>query len=75
MKRKVKVLNYWLLYNAVLQVIEAANEVVDSVDQDELAKFFSQRIDPEDEETEVCIHVNLNLFFLFFKNSWNPFDL
>ncbi|KAH9647044.1 tripeptidyl-peptidase 2 [Citrus sinensis] len=34
------------------EVIDAANEVVDSIDQDELAKFFSQKSDPEDEETE-----------------------
>ncbi|XP_031281076.1 tripeptidyl-peptidase 2 isoform X1 [Pistacia vera] len=34
------------------EVIEAANEVIDSVDQDELAKFFSQKSDPEDEEAE-----------------------
>ena len=39
-----------------LQVIETANEVIDSVDQDELAIFFSKKSDPEDEEVEVCIH-------------------
>ncbi|PRQ60108.1 putative tripeptidyl-peptidase II [Rosa chinensis] len=34
------------------EVIDAANEVVDSIDRDELAKFFSLRTDPEDEEAE-----------------------
>jgi tripeptidyl-peptidase-2 len=38
-----------------LQVIDAANEVVDSIDRDELAKFYSLKSDPEDEEAEVCI--------------------
>lgn len=44
-----------------LQVIDAANEVIDSIDQDELAKYFSQKSDPEDEEAEVWI----NVFFFF----------
>ncbi|WRX16951.1 Peptidase S8/S53 domain - like 10 [Theobroma cacao] len=34
------------------EVIDAANEVVDSIDRDELAKFFSLKSDPEDEEAE-----------------------
>ncbi|XWS50506.1 hypothetical protein CRYUN_Cryun12cG0092700 [Craigia yunnanensis] len=34
------------------EVIGAANEVVDSIDRDELAKFFSLKSDPEDEEAE-----------------------
>ncbi|RXI08399.1 hypothetical protein DVH24_022543 [Malus domestica] len=34
------------------EVIDAANEVVDSVDRDELAKFFALRSDPDDEEAE-----------------------
>ncbi|XP_044468114.1 tripeptidyl-peptidase 2-like isoform X2 [Mangifera indica] len=34
------------------EVINAANEVIDSVDQYELVKFFSQKSDPEDEEAE-----------------------
>lgn len=34
------------------EVIEAANEVIDSIDKDELAKYFSVRSDPENEETE-----------------------
>nr|XP_028960649.1 tripeptidyl-peptidase 2-like [Malus domestica] len=33
-------------------VIDAANEVVDSVDRDELAKNFTLRSDPDDEEAE-----------------------
>lgn len=42
-------------YNSTFQVIGAANEVVDSVDRDELEKFILLKIDPEDEEEEVCI--------------------
>ncbi|XP_022736823.1 tripeptidyl-peptidase 2-like isoform X2 [Durio zibethinus] len=34
------------------EVIIAANEVVDSIDREELAKFFSPKSDPEDEEAE-----------------------
>ncbi|OMO97822.1 hypothetical protein COLO4_14332 [Corchorus olitorius] len=34
------------------EVIEAANEVIDSIDREELAKFFSLKSDPEDEEAE-----------------------
>ncbi|KAJ6876302.1 tripeptidyl-peptidase 2-like isoform X2 [Populus alba x Populus x berolinensis] len=36
----------------ILQVMDAADEVIDSIDKDELAKFFSLKSDPEDEETE-----------------------
>lgn len=49
-----------------LQVIDAANEVIDSIDQDELAKYFSQKSDPEDEEAEVWIYG----FFFFFCWHW-----
>lgn len=38
-----------------MQVIDAANDVIDSVDKDELAKYFSLRSDPEDEEAEVPV--------------------
>ncbi|WKA07238.1 hypothetical protein VitviT2T_025087 [Vitis vinifera] len=34
------------------EVIDAANEVVCSIDRDELAKYFSLKSDPEDEEAE-----------------------
>lgn len=34
------------------EVIDAANEVIDSIDRDELAKFLSLKSDPEDEEAE-----------------------
>ncbi|MBA0553915.1 hypothetical protein Golob_013054 [Gossypium lobatum] len=34
------------------EVIDAANEVIDSIDRDELEKFFSLKSDPEDEEAE-----------------------
>lgn len=44
-------------HTATLQVIDAANEIVDSIDRDELAKYLSHKSDPEDEEAEVCIFV------------------
>ncbi|RDX94509.1 Tripeptidyl-peptidase 2, partial [Mucuna pruriens] len=34
------------------EVIDAANEVIDSIDREELAKFFALKNDPEDEEEE-----------------------
>ncbi|KAK9291310.1 hypothetical protein L1049_019255 [Liquidambar formosana] len=34
------------------EVIDAANEIVDSIDRDELAKYLSHKSDPEDEEAE-----------------------
>ncbi|GFY84209.1 tripeptidyl peptidase ii [Actinidia rufa] len=36
----------------MLQIIDAADEVVDSVDTDELMKYFSLKNDPEDEGAE-----------------------
>lgn len=41
-----------------MQVIDAANEVVDSVDKEELIKYFALKTDLEDEEAEVCLCVN-----------------
>ncbi|PKA45566.1 tripeptidyl-peptidase II [Apostasia shenzhenica] len=35
------------------EIVVAANEVIDSVDKEELAKFFSLKPDPEDEEVEL----------------------
>lgn len=52
----------------ILQVMDAADEVIDSIDKDELAKFFSLKSDPEDEETEVCIRVAN-----FPPSLWFPF--
>lgn len=40
-----------------LQIIDAANEVIDSVDKEELAKNFALKHDPGDEEVEVLIYV------------------
>ncbi|KAJ8771482.1 hypothetical protein K2173_026659 [Erythroxylum novogranatense] len=34
------------------EVIDVANDVIDSIDRDELAKFLSQKSDPEDEEAK-----------------------
>lgn len=34
------------------EIIAAANEVIDSIDKDELAKFLSVKSDPEDQEAE-----------------------
>lgn len=42
-----------------MQVINAANEVVDSIDTDELAKFLAIKSDPEDEEAEVYYHLSI----------------
>lgn len=38
-----------------LQIIDAANEVIDSIDREELAKFFALKNDPDDEEAEVSL--------------------
>lgn len=38
-----------------MQVIAASNDVVDSIDKEELANFFALKTDPEDEEAEVCV--------------------
>lgn len=38
-----------------MQIIDAANEVIDSIDREELAKFFALKNDPEEEEAEVLI--------------------
>lgn len=46
-----------------LQIISAADEVVASIDRDELAKYFALRSDPEDEATEVSVHL-----FVFFTS-------
>ncbi|XP_022724563.1 tripeptidyl-peptidase 2-like isoform X2 [Durio zibethinus] len=42
----------WKKLAQSLKVIGAADEVVDSIDRDELAKFFSLKSDPEDEDAE-----------------------
>lgn len=39
-----------------LQIISAADEVIASIDRDELAKCCALRSDPEDEATEVSVH-------------------
>lgn len=49
------VFNLLSYLSSALQIIEAANEVIDSIDKEELAKFFALKSDPEDEEAEVCI--------------------
>ena len=51
-------------YAYTLQVIDAANEVIDSIDREELAKFFALKNDPEDEEAEVLIHVPFAFSYL-----------
>lgn len=42
------------------QVIDAADEVIDSIDRDELAKYLSQKSVPEDDEEEVCLMSNVS---------------
>lgn len=68
--------------HATLQIIEAADEVINSIDRDELAKFLALKNDPEDEEAEVLSFLLL-LFTNFFQNlfskltadSWHVFFL
>ncbi|GAU24998.1 hypothetical protein TSUD_292090 [Trifolium subterraneum] len=38
--------------NVLSLVIDAANNVIDSIDRDELARFFALKNDPEDEDAE-----------------------
>lgn len=46
-----------LLYvNHSLQVVAAANAVIDSVNKDELIKFLAHKLDPEEDEAEVFVH-------------------
>lgn len=40
-----------------MQVIDAANDVIDSINREELAMFFALKNDPEDDEAEVLILV------------------
>jgi len=44
-------------------VIGAADEVIDSIDKEELAKFFALKNDPEEEEAEVHNLVFNNCYF------------
>lgn len=37
----------------LLQVVNAADEIINSVNREELAKYFSQKSDPEDDSAEV----------------------
>lgn len=39
----------------ILQIVGAADEVIGSIDTDELAKYFSLKSDPDDEGAEVSI--------------------
>jgi len=58
-----------------LQIIEAANEVVRSVDVDELARFLLDKTEPEDDEAEVCYYItycvsyNVIFFIVFLTLS------
>jgi hypothetical protein len=38
-------------------VIDAANDVINSIDREELARFFALKNDPEDEDAEVLFLV------------------
>ncbi|KAB1210686.1 Tripeptidyl-peptidase 2 [Morella rubra] len=42
----------WKKLSSSLKVIDAANEVIDSIDKDQLSQFFSLKSDPDDEEAE-----------------------
>lgn len=37
----------------IVQIITSAEEVIDSIDRDELARYFSLKSDPDDEGAEV----------------------
>ncbi|TKY45199.1 Tripeptidyl-peptidase 2 [Spatholobus suberectus] len=50
------------------EVVDAANEVINSINREELAKFFALKNDPEDEEAEV-----LNLVSNTCSYSHRPF--
>lgn len=42
-----------------MQIIAAANEVIESIDTEQLAKSFSLKSDPDDEDAEVSTyHLN-----------------
>jgi hypothetical protein len=51
-------LNSTLTKEISFQVIAAADELIDSIDKEELAKYLSLKPDPDDEEAQV------DLFFL-----------
>lgn len=48
------------------QIITAANEVIDSVDREELAKYFSLKPDPDEEEAEVNTLFSISFIFSSF---------
>jgi hypothetical protein len=52
-KQKLTTSSVFSLCNCGVQVIAAADEVVDSIDKEELAKYLSLNSDPEDEEAQV----------------------
>ena len=52
-KQKLTTSSVFSLCNFCVQVIAAADEVVDSIDKEELAKYLSLNSDPEDEEAQV----------------------
>jgi hypothetical protein len=47
-------------------VIDASNDVIDSIEGEELAKKFAQKNDSEDEDAEVLILVLMHYFSFFF---------
>lgn len=59
----------WLFF--LSQIINAANEVIDSIDKEELAKYFSVKFDPEEDEAEVdtlslLYHITSSWFRTYF---------
>lgn len=60
------------------QVTDAADEVVESIDRDELAKYFSLKCDAEDDAAEVSIEflavfshfpIKKKIFTSYFNNT------
>lgn len=54
------IINMWLM-----QIVAAANEVIGSIDTEQLAKYLSLKSDPEDEGAEVSI--NMLPDFIYFS--------
>ena len=53
-------------------MVGAANEVINSIDREELAKFFALKNDPEDEEAEV-LNLVFNTIIYFHRPFWNGY--
>lgn len=48
----------------IVQIVTAAEEVIDSINKDELARYFSLKSDPDDEGAEVGLQASRILFIV-----------